>query len=112
MKRLVYILILALLFHTMPALAGDIPWNSLSPQEQQTLQRLQGRWDQLPTQRQQKLRAGAKRWSTLEPAQKEKLRQRREWFRSLPPDERERLKQRWREMTPEQRQSYLQKQIR
>ena len=40
---------------------GDIPWNSLSPEEQQALKRYRGQWDEYGGERQQRLREGAQR---------------------------------------------------
>ena len=58
------------------AQAGDIPWSSLSADEQRILSRAHGNWDQLPTERQQRLLNGAHRWQEMNPQQREQARER------------------------------------
>lgn len=58
------------------AVAGDIPWSSLSTDEQQTLSRARDKWDQLSTERQQRLLDGAHRWQNMSPEQREQARDR------------------------------------
>jgi len=58
------------------AWAGDIPWSSLSADEQRTLSKARNNWDQLPTERQQRLLDGAHRWQEMNPQQREQARDR------------------------------------
>jgi len=58
------------------AWAGDIPWSSLSADEQRTLSKARDNWDQLPTERQQRLLSGARRWQEMNPQQREQARDR------------------------------------
>jgi len=58
------------------ALAGDIPWSSLSPEEQHILSRAREHWEQMPTERQQRLLRGARRWQHMTPEQREQARER------------------------------------
>lgn len=77
-KRLHLLLLgLVLLAPLAPsAYAGDIPWSSLSPDQQRILSRAHDRWDQLPTERQQRLLRGAQRWQAMTPEQREQARER------------------------------------
>jgi hypothetical protein len=61
---------------TTVAHAGDIPWSSLSPEEQRILGKARDRWDQMPTERQQRLLRGAHRWQDMSPEQRDAARER------------------------------------
>lgn len=58
------------------AWAGDIPWSSLSADEQRTLSKARGNWEQLSTERQQRLLSGARRWQEMNPQQRDQARER------------------------------------
>lgn len=58
------------------AWSGDIPWSSLSPDEQRILSRARDGWDRLPTERQRRLLDGAHRWQDMTPRQREQARER------------------------------------
>jgi len=44
------------------AARGDMPWQSLNPEEQRALQRHRGNWDDYDQERQQDMRRGAQRY--------------------------------------------------
>jgi hypothetical protein len=67
---------LALLLGNASAWAGDIPWNSLSPEEQRILHRARNDWDNMSTERQRRLLRGAHRWQDMSPRQREQARER------------------------------------
>jgi len=71
---------------------GDIPWNSLSPEEQQALKRYRGQWDEYGGERQQRLREGAQRYLDLPPDKRREVEQQRREYEQLSPAERERLR--------------------
>jgi hypothetical protein len=71
---------------------GDIPWESLSPEEQQALKRYRGQWDGYSTERQQRLRQGAQRYMDLPPDKRREVEQQRREYEQLSPQERERLR--------------------
>ena len=71
---------------------GDIPWESLSPEEQQALQRYRGQWREYSTERQQRLRQGAQRYMDLPPDKRRQVEQQRREYEQLSPQERERLR--------------------
>jgi hypothetical protein len=76
-RHLILLLGLVLLAPLAPtAFAGDIPWSSLSSDQQRILSRARDRWDQLPTERQQRLLRGAQRWEAMTPEQRETARER------------------------------------
>jgi hypothetical protein len=70
---------LTLLFGQAPAWAGDIPWSSLSKDEQRILYRARDQWDQYPTERQRRLLRGAQRWQGMDDAEREDAKER--WHR-------------------------------
>lgn len=71
---------------------GDIPWNSLSPDEQQALKRYRGQWDEYSGERQQRLRDGAQRYLDLPPDKRREVERQRREYEQLSPAERERLR--------------------
>lgn len=71
---------------------GDIPWESLSPEEQQALKRYRGDWDDYSGDRQQRLRQGAQRYMDLPPDKRRQVEQQRREYEQLSPQERERLR--------------------
>ena len=75
--------------------AADVPWSSLSQDQQRLLSRLSGQWEQLPPQRQQALASGSQRWLGMSPDQRTQARQRFGQWQQLPTQRREQLRQRW-----------------
>ncbi len=71
---------------------GDIPWDSLSREEQQALKRYQGQWQEYSGERQQRLREGAQRYMDLPPDKRRQVEQQRREYEQLSPQERERLR--------------------
>ena len=105
LKRLISTLfILALSLSSIPARAdldarrlylaarGDIPWQSLSPEEQRALQRHRGKWDDYGSERQQGMRRGAQRYLELPPDKRREVEQQRRKYEQLSPQERKRLR--------------------
>lgn len=74
------------------AAEGAIPWQSLSPEEQNALKEYRGRWNQYNTDKQFRLRDGAQRWQTLSPDEKKRIREKRRQYRNLSPEEQKRLR--------------------
>ena len=64
--------------------ATGVPWNQLSPGEQQLLQRFSENWDELPPRKQQRLRSGAQQWGTMTPEERQEAKQRFKQWRTLP----------------------------
>lgn len=79
-----------------PAWAASeaLPWDSLSPQEQQTLKRFHNRWEKLPPERQHRLQKGADRWSKLTPGQRRRVRRKFRRWKKLPPEQRQAIRDR------------------
>ncbi len=71
---------------------GDIPWDALSPEEQQALKRYRGQWNEYSGERQQRLRDGAQRYMDLPPDKRRQVEQQRREYEQLSPKERERLR--------------------
>ena len=97
-----------LLCATSIAVAQEpIPWNSLSPEQQQFLQQAQPKWEQMPADKQQRLLRGADRWSKMSDEERAQAKRRMDHWKSLPPEQRKALRdkaRRFRELPPEQRQ--------
>jgi len=71
---------------------GEIPWQSLSPEEQNALRNYRGNWEQYDSDRQQRIREGAQRYLELPPEKRRKVEQQRREYQELSPQERERLR--------------------
>lgn len=72
---------------------GAIPWNSLSREERQALERHRGEWDDYSTDRQERMRKGAKRYLSLPPDKRREVERQRHEYQQLSPQERERLRE-------------------
>jgi hypothetical protein len=72
---------------------GAIPWNSLSPEERQALERHRGEWDDYSTDRQERMRKGAERYLSLPPDKRREVERQRREYQQLSPQERERLRE-------------------
>jgi len=74
------------------AARGDIPWQSLNPEEQRALQRHRGNWDDYDHEHQQDMRRGAQRYLELPPDKRREVEQQRRNYEQLSPQERQRLR--------------------
>jgi Protein of unknown function (DUF3106) len=72
---------------------GDIPWQSLSPQEQEALRRYRNQWDGYSSARQQEMRRGAQRYLELPPTKRREVEQQRQKYEQMTPEERRRLRE-------------------
>jgi hypothetical protein len=72
---------------------GDIPWQSLSQEEQEALQRYRNQWDSYDGKRQQEMRRGAQRYMELPPQKRREVEQQRNQYQQLTPEERRRLRE-------------------
>lgn len=87
--------------------SGPQPWATLSPAQQQLLQKYQAQWNSLPADRQQSLARGSQRWLSMTPEQRAGAQQRFNQWRAMPPDQRQALRQRWQQfnsLPPEEQQ--------
>jgi Protein of unknown function (DUF3106) len=85
-----------------------IPWQQLTQEEQQVLNKFGDRWDQLPPERQQRLLNGARQWSKMNSDERAQARQRFQQWQQMKPDEQARLRERFdrfRQLPPEQREA-------
>jgi hypothetical protein len=76
MRILIPFIALALLLGHAAAFAGDIPWSSLTPEEQRILHKARDNWERMPTERQHRLLQGAHRWREMSPRQREQATER------------------------------------
>jgi len=74
------------------AARGDIPWQSLNPEEQRALQRHRDNWEDYDSERQQDMRRGAQRYLKLPPDKRRAVEQKRLEYEQLSPQERQRLR--------------------
>lgn len=74
------------------AARGDIPWQSLNPEEQRALQRHRGNWDDYSSKRQQDMRQGTQRYLELPPDKRREVEKQRREYEQLSPQERQRLR--------------------
>ena len=75
---------------------GDIPWQSLSPEERDALKRHRKNWNNYDTDRQQGMRQGAKRYLDLPADRQREVEKKRREYENLSPEERERLREEYR----------------
>ena len=75
---------------------GDIPWESLSPEEQKALQQHRGKWDSYSSDRQRDMRKGARRYMELSPEKRRQVDKQRHKYEKLSPEERKRLREEYR----------------
>lgn len=75
------------------AAKGQIPWKSLSNEEQDALRDYRGRWNKYDADRQQRIREGAKRYKNLPPEKRDALEKKRREYERLSPQERRRLRE-------------------
>jgi len=75
---------------------GDIPWESLSPDEQAALRRHRGKWDSYSSERQKSMRQGTQRYLQLSPEKRREVEQQRRHYEQLSPEERRRLREKYR----------------
>ena len=75
------------------AARGEIPWQSLSPEEQDALHDYRDRWNSFDSAQQQRIRRGAQRYLELPPGKRREIRQEHHHYRQLSPEERRRLRE-------------------
>ncbi|HHJ18143.1 MAG TPA: DUF3106 domain-containing protein [Gammaproteobacteria bacterium] len=75
---------------------GDIPWQSLSPEEQKALRHHRGKWDSYSSERQKSMRQGTQRYLKLPPEKRREVEQQRRQYEQLSPEERRRLREKYR----------------
>ena len=75
---------------------GEIPWQSLSPEEQSELIEYRKGWDKYDSDKQNRIREGAQRYLSLPPERREKIKQQRKRYRELSPEEQKQLREEYR----------------
>ena len=75
---------------------GDIPWQSLSPEEQGQLKGYRNDWNQYDTHKQKRILDGAHRYLDLPPERQKKIIQQHNQYKKLSPQERKRLREKYR----------------
>ena len=76
---------------------STMPWESLSPQEQQVLKPFEPQWATFPEARKKRLLAGAERWMNATPEQRQIMKQRFGAWKDLPEEKKQLLRQKFQE---------------
>jgi hypothetical protein len=77
------------------AQSGQIPWQSLTPEEQAALKRYRNQWNNYPGERQQEMQRGAQRYLELPPQKRREVEQQQRQYRDMTPEERRRLREQY-----------------
>lgn len=72
-----------------------IPWNTLSPEEQDILKKHRRDWTGYPENEQNRLRDGARRYMRLSPNERDRLERKQKQYREMTPAERKQLRDRY-----------------
>ena len=72
---------------------GEIPWQSLSPEEQDALRGHRKQWDSYSGQRQKNMQHGARRYLELPPKKRHEVEVQRRQYEKMTPEERRRLRE-------------------
>jgi hypothetical protein len=86
----------------------NVPWTSLSTDQQKVLSRFEKEWEGLSPQRQQTLSRGSDRWLKMSPEQRKGARTRFQRWQEMSPDDRRVLRQRFEEfnsLSPQEQES-------
>lgn len=75
------------------AARGDIPWQSLSPEEQEALRRYRGHWNRYDAEQQRRIREGAQHYLRLPPEKRREIERQQRHYRQLSPEEKRRLRE-------------------
>jgi len=74
---------------------ADIPWQSLSKDEQSVLRKHSADWSNLSPERQRKLRNGARQYLQLPPEKREAVERKHSQYEKMSPQEREKLRDKY-----------------
>jgi len=77
-------------------LEAGIPWNAMSPGEQQVLEKHRRNWPAYPADKQEKLRKGAQRYLELSPRERDEVERKQKQYREMSPGERRQLREEYR----------------
>ncbi len=77
-------------------LEAGIPWNALSPGEQQLLEQHRRNWSAYPPARQEKLRKGARKYLELSPRERDAVERKQQQYREMSPAEQRELREQYR----------------
>ena len=74
---------------------AGIPWNALSPEEQDILKKHRRNWTGYPENEQYRLRDGARRYMSLSPNERDRLERKQKQYREMTPAERKKLRDKY-----------------
>ena len=90
--RTTFIIMALLMFGTVYA-QENVRWDTLTPEQQQVLDRFANDWDSMPAERQQRLATGADRWLGMSTDERQSAQQRFERWRNLDTDRRDLIRE-------------------
>ena len=88
---------------------GSQRWLSMTPEQRGGAEQRFRQWRELPPEQRQQLRQRWHDFKSLPPEQQQRVREQYQRFRQMPPERRQELRRQWRQMSPEQRRSYIRK---
>lgn len=83
-------------------------WNS-EPQAREHMLEHAQRWQRMTPEQRKQARRGVKRFERMNPEQRQQARVLYQHMAELPAEQRKQLQEQWRQMTPEQRRAWIQK---
>ncbi len=86
---------------------GSQRWISMTPEQRAGAQQRFKQWHAMPPEQRQLLRQRWQQFKSLPPEQQQRIREQYHRFRQMPPERRQELRRQWREMSPEQRRSFI-----
>lgn len=82
-------------------------WNGSTPEKRQYMLEHAQRWQTMTPEERARARHGHQRWSDMPPERRREARALFEYMKALPEAERKAMAERWKAMTPEQRNAWL-----
>ncbi len=88
---------------------GSQRWLTMTPEQRAGAQQRFSQWRAMPPEQRQLLRQRWQQFKALPPERQQRVREQFNRFRQMPLERRQQLRQQWRQMTPEQRRSVIQR---
>jgi hypothetical protein len=88
---------------------GSQRWLSMSPEQRSTAQQRFTQWRSMPPEQRQVLRQRWQQYKSMPQEQQQRVRESFNRFRQMPPEKRTELRKQWRQMSPAQRRSVIQR---
>jgi len=86
---------------------GSQRWLSMTPEQRGGAEQRFQQWRALPPEQRTQLRQRWHEFKSLPPEQQQRVREQYQRFRQMPPERRQELRRQWRQMSPQQRRTYI-----